>query len=91
VDPVRLKQIIRNWPADNVLRLPGLRTKLKRAFYLAEPGRTALRVSGSTITLPRRRETAPVTVVVAEYNGTLEVIPPAVERLRAFSSPPVTS
>ncbi len=79
VKPGRLYLFIRNWPADNTLRLPGLRTKLKRAYYLAEPGRTPLPVSGSSITLQRRRETSPITVVVAEFDGTLDVIPPTIE------------
>jgi len=38
VKPGKLYLFVRDWPKDGRLRLPGLKTKLTGAYYLAQPG-----------------------------------------------------
>lgn len=76
----RMYLMVRDWPADGRLALPGLRTPITRAYYLADAGKTPLPVDNAAhaVTVKDRRETAPVTVIVAEFAGDMTVIPPSV-------------
>lgn len=80
VKPGKLYLLVREWPAGGVLELPGLRNRLKRAYLLADPARRALRIeNGATrkaVLQPSGGKPAPLVVVVAEYEGKLNVIPP---------------
>jgi alpha-L-fucosidase len=62
------------------LQLPGLQTTLSKAYFLSDPTRVPLHIDNGdgdkSITVPKAHETAPVIVVVAEYDGKLSVIPP---------------
>jgi alpha-L-fucosidase len=76
VQPGRLYLFVKTRPAGGVVRLPGLKTRIKRAYTL--PGRRALSTDGSAITLDGVAPAAHFEVIAAEYDGTLEVIPPAI-------------
>lgn len=78
VKPGRLYLMVRKWPANGILELPGLKTKLRNAYFLADPARTPLTVGPHSITAMKRTETAPVTVIAAEYRGRLDVTPPLI-------------
>jgi alpha-L-fucosidase len=78
VTPGRLYLLVRNWPRDGKLSLPGLQTKLRRAYYLADPQQEPLPLAAGVVDVSRKRETAPVTVVVAEYDGALTVSQPVI-------------
>jgi alpha-L-fucosidase len=86
VKPGRLYLMVRNWPADGLLRLPGLKNKIRKARFLADPRRTPLHLEMAdgapavrvTRVSTRRLETAPVTVVVAEVAGDIDVTPPVI-------------
>ncbi len=79
VKPGKLFLFVRERPADGRLKLPGLSTKLTRAYFLADPERRPLEVRGGEIRMPETGlKTPPVTVIVAEYQGALEVTPPLV-------------
>jgi alpha-L-fucosidase len=80
VKPGRLYLLIHNWPSDGRLQLPGLQTTLSKAYFLSDPTRVPLHIDNGdgqkSITITKSHETTPVTVVVAEYDGKLAVIPP---------------
>jgi alpha-L-fucosidase len=80
VKPGRLYLLVHQWPADGRLRLPGLQTKLSKAYFLTDPARAPLQIDNAdgekSIAIPKSHETEPVTVVAAEYTGNLAVIPP---------------
>src|SRR5450432_638330 len=87
VKPGRLYLMVRNWPADGLLRLPGLKNKIRKAWFLTDrlrtPLHTELRAESSGGAAPairsaRRIETAPVTVVVADLDGAPDVTPPVI-------------
>jgi alpha-L-fucosidase len=78
VKPGKLYLLVRQWPADGRLALPGLKTKLRSAYFLADPERTPLMVGPQSVTVTKRVETPPLTVIVAEFDGTLEVTPPLI-------------
>ena len=86
VKPGRLYLMVRNWPADGLLRLPGLKNKIRKAWFLADPRRTPLHLEIAdgtpavriTQVSTRRLETAPVTVVAAEVTGDIAVTPPVI-------------
>lgn len=75
VKPGRLYLLVTQWPADGRLRLPGLRTPLRSARFLAGDGEVTVTDDGLLASAPGD---AAVTVVVAEYDGELVVVPPAV-------------
>jgi alpha-L-fucosidase len=81
--PGRLYLMVTKWPADGQLKLPGLKNKLTRAYLLSDPAKTALALDNSTeskiVRVESKASAAPVTVVVAEYAGPLNVIPPSVK------------
>ena len=81
--PGRLYLMVTKWPADGQLKLPGLKNKLTRAYLLSDPAKTALAVdnSGESKIVSAKKDalTSPVTVIVAEYAGQLNVIPPSVK------------
>ena len=75
----RLYLFVRDWPQDGRLALPGFNSKVTRAYFLADPEHRSLKfenvgtdevVHGSS-----NVRTPPVTVVVLEYSGKLNVIP----------------
>ena len=80
VKPGKLFLLVRDWPKDSRLVLPGLQNNLKSAYFLADPGKTALRVeqngSERSVTAPRPATAGPLTTVVVEYTGALSVVPP---------------
>jgi alpha-L-fucosidase len=78
VKPGRLYLMVRSWPADGVLRLPGLKTPIRSAYLLADARKTPLAIKGETVRVDKPRETPPVTVVVAELEGELHVAPPVI-------------
>jgi alpha-L-fucosidase len=82
VKPGRLYLMVKNWPADGLLRLPGLKNKIRKAWFLADSRRTPLRLEiadgAPAVRITRRVETQPVTVVVAEFAGEIDVAPPVI-------------
>jgi alpha-L-fucosidase len=82
----RLYLLVRNWPADGMLRLPGLKNKIRSAWFLADRRRTPLHTESRAesaggapaIRVGQHIETAPVTVVVADLEGAPDVTPPAI-------------
>lgn len=79
VKPGRLYLLVRDRPVDGVLRLPGLKTKLTRARYLAGPAGARLTTGSGFVRMEINFETAPLTVIEAVYKGTLEITPPLVQ------------
>ena len=68
---------VMGWPADRRMVLPGLKTKVKKAYLLTGPGRPlSFQVAGNdvVVTLPDRERDPAATVVVVELQG-----PPVVE------------
>jgi alpha-L-fucosidase len=68
---------VMGWPADGKIRLPGLKTEVKRAYLLTGPGRPlAVKRAGKDVlvTLPERERDPDATVVTVELQG-----PPVVE------------
>jgi alpha-L-fucosidase len=69
---------IMGWPADAKVRLPGLKTKVKRAYLLADPDKAlAFRRAAKDVVvgLPERALDPDATVVVVELQGPPEVEP----------------
>ena len=72
----RLYLHVMGWPADRTLRLPGLKTDVKKAYVLADPTEAlAFRRSGRDVTveLPKRALDLDDTVVAIELTGPPEV------------------
>jgi alpha-L-fucosidase len=68
---------VMGWPEDKRMVLPGLKTKVNRAYLLTGPGRPLpFQVAGNdvVVTLPGRERDPAATVVVVELQG-----PPVVE------------
>jgi alpha-L-fucosidase len=68
---------VMGWPADGKIRLPGLKTDVKKAYLLTGPGRPlSFRRAAKDviITLPERERDPDATVVTVELQG-----PPVVE------------
>ena len=68
---------VMGWPADGKIRLPGLKTDVKNAYFLTGPGRPlSFRRAAKDviITLPERERDPDATVVTVELQG-----PPVVE------------
>ena len=80
VKPGKLYLLVRQWPEDGRLKLPGLRNNLRRAYFLADPARASLPIENEggpkAVLAARKDKPAPLTVVVVEYEGALNVIPP---------------
>lgn len=69
---------VMGWPADGRIRLPGLKTDVKKTYLLTGPGRplTFKRAGKDVIiTLPERERDPDATVVVVELQGPPEVEP----------------
>ena len=69
---------IMGWPADGKIRLPGLKTDVKKTYLLTGPGRPlAFRRAAKdvVISLPERELDPDATVVVVELQGPPEVEP----------------
>jgi alpha-L-fucosidase len=69
---------VMGWPADKTIRLPGLKTEVKKAYLLTGPGRPlTFRRAGKdvVVTLPEREQDPAATVVVVELKGAPEVEP----------------
>jgi len=69
---------VMGWPAEGAIRLPGLKTEVKKAFLLTVPGRPlAFKRAGQdvVITLPERERDPAATVVVVELAGPPETEP----------------
>jgi len=81
--PGRLYLMVAKWPGDGQLKLPGLKNKLTRAYFLSDAAKKPLTVdnSGGTkiVGVKSPAANSPVTVIVAEYAGPLNVIPPSVQ------------
>jgi alpha-L-fucosidase len=81
VKPRRLYLLVRDWPANGKLQLPGLKSPPKNAYWLADSHQAPLAISeipgGAEISISGNHLTPPISVVVAEYAGNLEVAPPA--------------
>lgn len=69
--------------ANGALKLPGLKNNLTRAYFLADASKTPLAIDNTGAVKAVRvnigTATSPVTVVVAEYAGPLNVIPPSMQ------------
>ena len=74
--PGRLYLFLGEWPGAE-LRVPGLRTPIRRATLLSDPGRGALACTagpeGMTVELPGSPPEGPWPVVRLEFDGTPEV------------------
>jgi alpha-L-fucosidase len=71
---------VMGWPADGTIRLPGLKTEVRKAYLLTDKAKTlAFRRAGKdvVVTLPERAPDPDATVVVLELAG-----PPEAERYR---------
>jgi alpha-L-fucosidase len=69
---------VMGWPVDGSIRLPGLRTKVRKAYLLAEKGKSlSFRRAGKDIVirLPRRAPDPDATVVAVELAGAPVVEP----------------
>jgi alpha-L-fucosidase len=69
---------VMGWPAGGKIRLPGLKTEVKKTYLLTGPGRplTSERAGKDVlITLPERERDPAATVVVVELQGPPEVEP----------------
>ncbi|MBE3109280.1 MAG: alpha-L-fucosidase [Acidobacteria bacterium] len=69
---------VMGWPADGRIRLPGLKTDVKKTYLLTGPGRPlTFKQTGKDviITLPERERDPDATVVVVELQGPPEVEP----------------
>jgi alpha-L-fucosidase len=79
VKPGRLYLFVKNWPEDGRVLLPGLDTKISKAYLIADTQHTPLRIENTgtdkVIHLTGPQRTAPLTVIVAEYQGKMNVIP----------------
>ncbi len=79
----RLYLLVRRWPDDGALRLPGLTTGIRAAYFLADAAKTSLPVEGGPeqrlIRVAKKAETPPVTVIVAELDGPLAVVPSTIK------------
>ncbi len=78
VKPGKLYLFVKTRPAGGRLLLPGLKTRLTRAYPLGGAKPEALKIEGNSITLGATPGASPFEVVVAEYRGALEVIPPSI-------------
>jgi alpha-L-fucosidase len=80
VKPGKLYLLVREWPANGRLDLPGLENRIGRAYLLADPSRAPLGVDNrrgaKAVLTSQSAKPAPLSVVVAEYQGRLSVIPP---------------
>jgi alpha-L-fucosidase len=82
VKPGKLFLLVRDWPADGRLRLPGLQNRIQRAYFLIDRERSALRIEKSgaqksvIVRMPEGPD--PLVTVVVEYAGSLSVVPPTV-------------
>lgn len=78
----RLYLLIRDWPSDGSLRLPGLKNRIRGARFLTDQQRTPLAVThgngGPVLRVAQRFETAPLTVVLADLEGPPDVTPPVI-------------
>jgi alpha-L-fucosidase len=68
-----------DWPADKTLELPGMGSPIKSVYLMSHP-ETMLKYSTSEkgllqIHVPEKAPTAPVSVVVVEYEGKLSAVP----------------
>jgi alpha-L-fucosidase len=73
---------IMGWPQDGRIRLPGLRTDMKKASLLTDPGRPlSFRRAGKDVivTLPERMRDPDATVVAVELQGPPVVDPYKIE------------
>ena len=81
--PGRLYLMVTRWPEDGQLKLPAMKTKLTRAYFLGDASKKPLDVDNSAGTKIVRATApsaaSPVTVIVAEYAGPLNVVPPSVQ------------
>jgi len=75
----RLYLFVRDWPQDGRLVLPGFNSKVTRAYFLADPEHRSLKFENvgtdEVVYGSSNVRTPPVTVVVLEYSGKLNVIP----------------
>lgn len=82
VKPGKLYLLVRQRPANGRLELPGLRTPIRRAYYLAN--HAPVRVESEAVLLDEWHETPPFTVIVAEYDGPFQAAPPNVLKGSTF-------
>ncbi len=69
---------VMGWPEDGIIRLPGLRTPVERAYLLLDPAVSlAIEKSGTdvVIAVPDRAPDTDATVVVVELQGPPDVAP----------------
>jgi len=82
VKPGKLYLLVRDWPADGRLMLPGLQNRIQRAYFLADRERTALRIDAqpleNAVLVSKPDGAGPLVTVVVEYSGALSVVPPTV-------------
>jgi alpha-L-fucosidase len=71
--PGKIYTMIFKWPADGKFTLPGLQSKVRKAWLLADPAKAALPAAvsnaGWTITLPASAPDAVASVVCVEIDG----------------------
>jgi len=67
-----------DWPKDKALRIPGLKSKVSRAYLLAskQPLKTKRDGYDVTVKLPSVAADPNVTVVAVEYDGALDIFDP---------------
>ncbi len=74
---------IRDWPANGILTVPGLRNRIKSAYLLTNPERKRAikrKVNEAYITVPIHQPDSPITVLVLEIEGPPDVDPPIVQQ-----------
>ena len=81
--PGRLFLMVTKRPDDGQLKLPGMKNKLIRAYMLTDAAKTPLALDNSaaakSVRLESKTKTESVAVIVVEYAGALNVIPPSIK------------
>jgi len=76
--PGKLYLHVFNWPKDGKIELPGMESKVTKAYLLADPGKKALAFTVSqpgvvAIQVPAEAPDADASVIALEYEGELKV------------------
>ena len=76
--PTKLYLHVFDWPKDGRLVAPGLKSRIRRAYLLADPGKAKLAVTeegeSKVISVSEKAPDPDISVVVLECDGDLEVV-----------------
>ncbi len=78
--PGKIYAMLFKWPADGKFTLPGLQSKVRKAYLLADPSQTALKTTssdaGCTVSLPAKAPDAVASVVCFDIDGPKAMVAP---------------